>query len=60
MSETWLYDNDSAILSALTPDIHVLHHVPGPDKNGGGVGGLINKSLQSKNNRQKVSSLSNA
>ena len=48
MSETWLYDDDSAIISALTPEYHVLHHVPCPDKKGGGVGCLISKSLQSK------------
>ena len=48
MSETWLYDYDSAIISSLTPESHVLHHVPRPDKKGGGVGCLIDKSLQSK------------
>ena len=37
MSETWLNDDNSAILSALTPESHVLHHVPRPDKEGGGV-----------------------
>ena len=31
MSETWLYDNDSATISALTPELRVLHHVPRPD-----------------------------
>ena len=44
MSETWLYDDDSAIISALTPESLVLHHVPRPDTNGGGVGYLTNKS----------------
>ena len=53
MSETWLYDNDSAIISALTPESHVLHHVPRLDKKGGGVGCLINKSLQSKKRHTK-------
>ena len=48
MSETWLYDNDSAIISASTPESHVLHHIPRPDKKGGGVGYLIKKSLQPK------------
>ena len=44
MSETWLYDDDTAIISALTPESLVLHHVPRPDTNGGGVGYLTNKS----------------
>ena len=37
MSETWLYDDDSAIISDLTPESHVLHHVPRLNKKGGGV-----------------------
>ena len=32
MSETWPYDNHSAVISALTPESHVLHHVTRPDK----------------------------
>ena len=48
MSEPWLYDDDSAIISDSTPESHVLPHVPRPYKNGGGVGCLIIKSLQSK------------
>ena len=48
MSETWLYDDDFAIISDLTPESHVLHHVPRPAKKGGGVACLINKSLQYK------------
>ena len=31
-SETWLYENDSAIISALPPESHVLQNVPRPDK----------------------------
>ena len=58
MSETWLYDDNSAITSALTPESHVLHHVPRPDQKGGGVRCLINKSLQSKKQHTKVPSLS--
>ena len=53
MSETWLYDDDSAIISALTPESHILHHVPRPDKKGGGVGCLITKSLHSKKQHTK-------
>ena len=53
MSKTWLYDDDCAIISALTPESHVLHHVPLPDKKGGGVDCLINKSLQSKKQHTK-------
>ena len=45
MSETWLYDDDSAIISVLTPESHVIHHVPRPDKKGGRVGCINNKSL---------------
>ena len=37
MSQTWLYDSDSLIISVLTPKSHVLLHVPRPNKNGGGV-----------------------
>ena len=36
----------TAIISALNPESLILHHVPRPDKNGGGVGCLITKSLQ--------------
>ena len=43
MSSTWLYENDSAIISALEPEYHVLHHVPRPDEKGGGVGCPINE-----------------
>ena len=52
-SETWLYDNDSAIVTALTPEYHVVHNVHRPDNNGGVVGCLINKSLQSKKQQTK-------
>ena len=38
----------NAIVSALTPEFHVFHHGPCPNEKGGGFGGLINKSLQSK------------
>ena len=48
MSETWLYNDDFAIISALTPESDVLHHVSRLDTKCGGVGCLINNSLQSK------------
>ena len=48
MSETWVYNDDYALISALTPEYHVLHHVPRPDKKSGAVGCLINESLQPK------------
>ena len=32
MSETWLFDDDSANICALAPESHVLHRVPQPDK----------------------------
>ena len=35
------YEDDSAIISALTPELHDLHHVLRPDKKGDGVGCLI-------------------
>ena len=53
MPETWLYDNDSAIISTLTHKSHVLEHVPQPDKKIGGVGCLINESLLSKKQHTK-------
>ena len=43
MSETWLNDDESPIISALTPESHVLHHYPRLDKKSGAVGRLINK-----------------
>ena len=55
MSETWLYDDDSAIISALTPESHVLHHVTRLDEKGGGVSCLINKSNQNKRNQNNCS-----
>ena len=55
MSETWLYDDDSAVISASTSKSRVLHHVPRPDIKGGGVGCLIKKSLQTK--KQHTNSL---
>ena len=59
MFKTWLYDDDSAILSVLNPDSHVLQHVPRPAKKDDRVGCPINKSLQSKNQHTKhMSSLS--
>ena len=53
MPETWLYDNDSDIISARTPEFHVLHHVPRPDKKYDGGGCSINKSLQYKKQHTK-------
>ena len=53
MSETWIYDADSAIISALTPESHVLHNVPRLDKKGGGISCLVNKSSQSKKRHTK-------
>ena len=53
MSETRLYDDDSAIIIALTLESHVLHHVPRPDKKRGGVGCIMNKSLQHKKQHAK-------
>ena len=32
MSETCLYDDDSVLLSVLTPEFHILHHAPHPVK----------------------------
>ena len=48
MFETWLYDDDSAIINALTAESHDLHNVPRPDKKCDGVSYFINKSLQSE------------
>ena len=53
LSETWLSDIDCAAIAALTPETHVLHHVPRLDKRGGGVGCLITKSLRCKNQTNK-------
>ena len=53
--ETWLDDDNSAIICAQTSEPHILHHVPGRDKNGGGVGYLITISLNLKNNIQQIS-----
>ena len=48
MTETWIYDDDSAIIFALTPESHILYFASRPDKKGGEVGCLINKALQTK------------
>ena len=48
MSETWLHDNDSAIITAVTLECYVLHQVSHPDKKGGGVGCRIKNALKSK------------
>ena len=48
LSETWLSDTDGAVIAALTPESHVLQHIPRLDKRGGGVGCLITKSLRCK------------
>ena len=47
MSETWLYDDDPVIMSALTLESHIFHYVPHPNKK---VVELVvsNKSLPSK------------
>ena len=46
ITETWLSDNDSAIIAALTPESHILQHLPRSDKKGGGVGCIASKSLR--------------
>ena len=53
MSKTWLYNDDFAIICALTADSHVLHQDPRLDTKDVGVGCLFNKSLQSKKQRTK-------
>ena len=40
-------------MNFLTPDSHILHHVLRPNKKGGGVGCLINKSLRSEKQHTK-------
>ena len=48
MSETWLYAKDSVIECVLTPELHVLYHIPRPNVESGGYGCLINNPLWSK------------
>ena len=58
MSETWLYDDDSAVISVLTPESHVLHHVPRPDKKVVDSIASLTNHCNLKNSIQNVSSLS--
>ena len=52
-SETWLYDDKSAFICALTPESYALHHAPRPDKKGSGDGCFINKLLKSEKRNEK-------
>ena len=57
MSEIWVSDNESAtmyIYSCFSSEYHAFHYAPRPDKNGGGVGCLISKSLQNKKQQKKT------
>ena len=51
VSETWLTDNDTAILSELTPQGYKLHHCPRSDRRGGGTALIFKESI----NVEKVS-----
>ena len=51
VSETWLTDNDTAILSDLTPQGYKLHHCPRSDRRGGGTALIFKESI----NVEKVS-----
>ena len=54
MSESWLYDDNSAVVSVLSPETYVLHHIPRPDIKLCGVCYLIKKSIQSKKTAYKM------
>ena len=49
--ETWLTDNDTAILSEITPQGYTLHHCPRSDRRGGGTALILKESI----NVEKVS-----
>ena len=51
VSETWLTDNDTAILSDITPQGYKLHHCPRSDRRGGGTALIFKESI----NVEKVS-----
>lgn len=51
VSETWLTDNDTAILSEITPQGYNLHHCPRSDRRGGGTALIFKESI----NVEKVS-----
>ena len=45
VSETWLTDNDTAILSEITPQGYKLHHCPRRDRIGGGTALIFKESI---------------
>ena len=51
VSETWLTDNDRAILSKITAQGYKLHHCPRSDRRGGGTALIFKESI----NVEKVS-----
>ena len=50
LTETWLRNNfsDKSKISEMTPITHNCHHIPRPNKGGGGVGILIKKVIKTK------------
>ena len=45
--ETWLSKYDTAAIASFLPETHEFHHFPREDRQGGGVGAAITKSVQS-------------
>lgn len=49
VSETWLIDNDTSILSEITPQGYKLHHCPRSDRRGGGAALIFKEAIDVKN-----------
>ena len=48
ITETWLGENDTAAITALTPDTHIFFNCPRPSEGrGGGVAVIITKAIKS-------------
>ena len=45
LTETWLKEGQSSLITSFVPDTHIFHHIPRPKGRGGGVGIVISKNF---------------
>ena len=45
LTETWLKEGQSSLITSFVPDTHTFHHIPRPKGRGGGVGIVISKNF---------------
>ena len=45
LTETWLKEGQSSVITSFVPDTHVFHHFSRPKRRGGGVGIVISKNF---------------